>query len=284
MNKTDYDNIVSAIYTVHYTSIYNLQYWVSKNPKTLYGSLLRAGQIIKKLVGENLITEMVNYSYPFGRYRWNTFYTCTRKGERYVHGSTKRFAKYLSKFMISHQSALIDCLMAFYFLYPECKFDIDFNKTFNWSFICDDGYKQSKSYQPDAFIKMTLPDESKHFYILELERTRSHEDICNKIKINQSMFNSNNMKLNKLDERTRVLYVYTQEHFDVFKRPLQYEDDGIKQKIEGLNNSLTRLLKKVQALELTTPQRYLFLRYHDFYHLNEAVWHQIDGSPRKLIQ
>jgi len=66
-------------------------------------------------------------------------------------------------------------------------------------------------------------DGREYDFILEFERTRTPKAIMEeKIRANEKIGNFRKYGLSK---KTKFLYVFTTEHFDVTKRPVEYPGD-----------------------------------------------------------
>jgi len=169
--------------------------------------------------------------------------------------------------MLQHESAKIDVLLGFLYLYPDYDIEIDYNLNME--------IKKGDVYNPDAYIKMISPDDKVYEFIIEIERSRDWPEI-RKEKLNRNE-NLKPLDLYGLSNPTKFLYIYC-GNFEPFIRPVDYPNYKIE--IERLNRKFKRFKKFTYNLK----DRYLFTPITNFTRLNEAVWLDIKGNPRKLIQ
>ena len=192
---------------VQFATIYNFSPFLSEKATTIKGSLIWATVLFKKLEKQELIRRIPLYG-RYGRaYKFNTFYTPTAKGFKVLEGFEPKYLEPKSVTQMMHQSALIDCMLGFIYGFPDYDIEIDYN------FVMD-------GYKPDALIRMTGNDGNRYDFAFELERTRSPQAI-KKEKL------SKNDKINPakhgLSEKTKFLYVYAHERYNVFARPVEYD-------------------------------------------------------------
>ena len=93
---------------------------------------------------------------------------------------------------------------------------------------------------------------------------------------NDMFYNMRNKKFDNSKNFT-VLFVYTNTWYNVFARPQQYE--LLTNEIVTLHEKTRELAKLAKNL----PDKYLFMPFPDFYHLNEKVWYTPDGNKISLV-
>lgn len=269
---------------VPYATVYNFQPWTAVNKQAdLKSSLHYPDNLMKSLRRSKIVSQVAVY--PLGEekrhYRHNTFYTLKLPTGNNL-SQYKTYNGSISLDMLRHQSGLIDIFLAFINLYPDYLVEIDWNKEFPYSTTVKDimgrEYNRKKTYCPDAFIRMTAPNQKQYDFIIEFERTKGHEqikkekfNICNSIK----KFGSYG-----LSRHTRFLFFYTYELYNVYARPIEYQNEEIKkhqQVVENRLNSLIRDNKKILT------DNYRFLPFHNCFRLNESIWLNSKGERVPLV-
>lgn len=201
------------------------------------------------------------------KYR-HTFWQLTKEGasaigvDNYVPVSEKSVANF------PHQFGLIDIMAGLYFPFRKV---YDINIKYPSTKDSLDGYK------PDAIVQYQQKVGNKRYdFIVEFERTRTPKAIFDeKIKINEKI---KNFKKFGLSDKTKFLYVYTYEHFDVTKRPVEYPDyKGMIRQVEKQFENLMRIVSKLP------DYKYRFAILHHFKEFDRTVWVMPSGRKTKII-
>ncbi len=263
------DRVLYWLRKIPYATVYNLQPWTHKTALNLNDSLQWPSVILKKLVTQDLLKQMILYPYypNMRNYREKTFYTVND----YVVDEPKKGGEYnkinasgeMALSMAEHESALMDIFLAFLNLYPDCEISIDTKQKFPYKFDKD----TAKKYLPDAVIRLRTPNMKNYHFIIELERTKTHAQIRNdKFAVNKLMDKFQKYGLSK---HTKYLYVYTYELYNVFWRPCEYSDKFIKTQMKAVEYRLDSLIKSSSEM---LNDSFRFLPFHKFHALNKSVW------------
>lgn len=238
---------------VQMATVYHFQPWLARQSKDFLGAMSRPTRQINKLFKEGLIKRVEIYPPIRKTYRYDTFYSITPRK--------------IANREIEHQSGLIDVLMAFIYLYPDYDIRIDYTPLLKWG---------NEAYKPDAIIRLASADLSKRYcFIVEFERSRDAAAIYKeKLLKNERMPDFERLGLPSM---TKILYVYAYERFNVFWRPNQYQEHFDMLSFE--DHRFQSLPSRAKNLK----KPYLFMKYSDFYRLNEPVWHHPKGNRVQLI-
>lgn len=259
--------LLQVIANVQFATKFNVSAFTQKTASTVEGSMKEPRRLFKQLLDADLITPISVYG--FGKqHSCNTFYRVTRKGHKIVENQKYRYIEPKSMNNIYHESGLIDLMLGFIYGFWDHKVEIDYNKVIN-------------GYKPDAYIRITSKDicTKTYEYLVEFERTRSNQAILDeKLRKNEKLGDLRNYGLSS---RAKILYVLTDEFYNVYWRPVEYEtNQEVKPLIDKVNY---RLKKLIEASKQLNSNKYLFTALHNFTRLNEAVWRDPSGQPRKLI-
>ena len=254
------------IANVQFATKQNISAFTRISANTVEGAMKEPRRLFKQLGDAGLITPIPLYG--FGRsHSRNTFHRVTHKGHRAVESPKYRYIDPKSINNIYHQSGLIDVALGFIYGFPDYKVEIDYNKIL-------DGYR------PDAHIRLTSKDIRPRIYdfIIEFERTRSNQAIIDeKLKRNEKLAA---FRKYGLSDKTKILYVLTDEFYDVYWRPVEYNQKEVRQLTDKVNYRLKRLIGGARFLP---GHKYRFTALHNFTRLDKAVWHNSQGHPTKLI-
>lgn len=271
---------------VPYASVYNFQPWTSVNKKSsLKASLKYPDKLLMELRKKSAVYPL--RVYPFGEEKRNlrhtTFYSINNELRKYTN-KRKKDPLVIAESNIRHQSGLMDIFLAFINLYPDYEISIEWDKSFCFEkrkkYPNDESIKEyhSSNYVPDGVIKLTSSDMKEYYFIIEFERTKTAEQIrkdkfriCNSIKKFQSY---------GLSRYTKFLFIYTYELYNVFARPIEYQNEDIIRQHQAVNHRLVNLIKTSQELISDT---YRFMSFQDFYRLNETVWFNNKLEKVRLI-
>lgn len=220
-------------------------------PNKIFNGFLRSNPPLIKEV------KVYNRIYALQSLR-DTFYSLTQAGIDALELKTKQVdPKSISK--IDHESGLNDILLGFIYSYPDYEVEID-------------RVKKLGDYKPDAIVKIRDNDFKSYHFIVEFERTRSWEAIRKEKLLLMDKVRPEHFNLSK---QTKFLIVYAHEHFNVFKRPIEW----MPSIVEYQNRHFKKYKKYIY--DLSNP--FLFTPFHNFTRLNESVWFDLNGSHRKLI-
>ncbi|NQU80557.1 MAG: hypothetical protein HQ543_03460 [Bacteroidetes bacterium] len=251
------DRFLDLIKTVHKLTAYNIQPFTHKTSKTLRWSVISPYNTLNRLYNNNGLRRLKLTPYlPDERVHIkNTFYV--RKSS---------YTTTIARTYLEHESALADVLVAFYYLYPDCKLEIKLDPKLL--------LKNNKVYKPDAYIKLFTITKTYNF-LLELERTRGPADLFNKIKYKCEPID---YKKNNLPASTQILFVWTSQLFNVYARPMDYQK--YQDQLPQIENSFKNVIK---ACRRFNPDKYLFLPLHHFKYLNQPIWLNSRKQKIKLI-
>ena len=277
------DKVTYQLCKIPYATIYNFQPWTRKKSDDLQSSLQHPGKIFKTLSDKKIVNKVAVYPYDEDKrnFRKTTFYTLkVLSGGSLSHSQT--YNGQIAYDMLRHQSGLMDILLAFINLYPDCLIDIDCKKEFPYKRKIKDARGNyniyDRTYCPDAFIKLTTPNNKEYHFIIEFERTKSHEQIRkDKMEICNSL---NKFGTYGISRHTRFLFFYTYELYNVFARPVEYNNPEIKKYQNSVEYRLNSLINDSQHL---LNDNYLFLPFHDFYLLNKPIWLNSKKEKRMLV-
>ena len=135
-------------------------------------------------------------------------------------------------------------------------------------------------YRPDAHIRLISKGirSMTYDFIIEFERTRSNQAIIDeKLKRNEKLAN---FRKYGLSDKTKILYVLTDEFYNVYWRPVEYHQKEVRKLTDKVNYRLKRLIEEARFLP---GHKYRFTTLHNFTRLDKAVWHNSPGHPTKLI-
>ena len=222
----------------------------------------------EELERDGLVMPVRKYGYLRDeRYR-HTFWQVTKEGaqalgyERYTPIGRKSVQNF------PHQFGLIDVLSGLYYPFRD---EYDILITYPSTANSLEGYK------PDAIIKYRHKTEEKSYdFLVEFERTRTPKAIFEeKIRMNEKITNFRKYGLSK---QTKFLYIFTNENFDVTKRPVEYH--GYRHMIQRVEKEFTHFLRLANKLP---DHRYRFALLHQFKEFNKPVWFSPAGNKMKII-
>lgn len=269
---------------VPYATVYNFQPWTAVNKQAdLKSSLHYPDNLMKDLRRTKIVNQVPVY--PVGEEkrnaRHNTFYTLKSFSSEHV-SQSQTYNGTIALDMRRHQSGLMDILLSFINLYPDYTIEIDCKKEFEYQKKITDSmgrkYSVKRKYLPDAFIKLTSPDQKEYHFIIEFERTKSND------QIRKEKFKTCN-ELNKfgtygLSRYTKFLFFFTYEIYNVYARPIEYHKEEVKKHQQAVEYRLNSLIKDSKDL---LNDCYRFLPFHNFYCLNEPIWLTKDLKKIALI-
>jgi hypothetical protein len=244
-----------------------LNNFYSPTAKTHKGGLLFTRKLFKSYLEDGLIEKIEPIGKPANKAR-EVFYCLTKKGANYI-GRIDEY-KYKknprSPYNALHESMKFDVALSFLRLYPGKKFTFRYDSSFY-------------GVRPDILIRIesSHPRELTRFLLVEIERKKTVDRVFNeKITRYEEMFKAIEKKKSHNLSQFKTLFIYSDLWYDGFLRPQEY---GEPQHIEaiGRTNYLVRSLVSRYCRNLV-PNRYLFMPFHDFYRLNEAVWFHTDGN------
>jgi hypothetical protein len=234
----------------------------SPEARTYKGSLNCTREYIKFYLDNGFIEKMPPVGTPMNRAK-EVFYQITKKGAQYI-GRVEDFKrkpdpKSFNLVNVMHESMKFDFCLAFLRLYPEYTFEIEYNKTFG-------------GIRPDAVIRMTDRTGKEFTFYLEIERKKTISRTFNeKVMKYHKYFGSKAVDF-------RVLFVYSDLTFNVFKRPQEYTAETFEE-ISRLNLMVHNLAKKCKNL----PNIYRFLEFPRFNQLNQPIWLDTKEIKRSII-
>jgi hypothetical protein len=206
------EKMLSQLNKVPYATLYNFQPWTVNKTANLLTSLQWPDKILKQLRRSKALTRVPVY--PYGEesrhLRHNTFYTAHQIASSNLTQS-RIYNGQISFDMLRHQFALIDVLLAFINLYPAYNVEIDWNRSFPYAGRLDKkggGFRSVKgNYNPDAVVKLTSFETGREYhYIVELERTKTHEQIRDKFLLCNLLSKFGSYGLSR---HTKFLFVIT---------------------------------------------------------------------------
>lgn len=252
---TKANEILNALEKVGKATAINFQPWFRKTSNSVKYSSRYANILLNKLAKIEAIKRLSVYPMMDNERLKIVKIFYSLKGSK--------FDK-LARRELEHTSGIADILLAFLYLYPDYDFEIIHEPNFSIS--------KKENYKPDVHIRMFAYNKVYDF-LLEFERTRSKSDIMKKI---QSKCEKLNFKNNGL-KYTRFLFVYTDEMFNVFARPIEYKK--YQKRIESVETQFNNLMKDTSGLN----DSFLFLPFHKFIYLNQPIWQKPNGEKVKLI-
>lgn len=230
----------------------------SREAKSTNGSLLQAGKYFRSFEKSGFIRKAV-YDFEPSNKRREIIYFITHKGARHIGMDDEyKYKEFKASANTKHNSMVADVALSFLHLYPEWEFDFEFNSDF-----------QGK--RPDIFINMKREHFLYKFWV-EVERKKEcYKGVMSKVGSIGKL---------KLPKNTKILFVLCTPFVDPFIRPTEYQDTAHRLRIEDNNKQFNRFVKS----KLNIGSDYLFLNFINYHRLNEAVWFDHKGQPRKLIQ
>jgi len=240
--------------------------------KTHKGGLLFTRKLFSSYLEDRLIEKIDPIGKPANKAR-EVFYCLTKKGAAYIGRSDEyKYKKYpRSPYNALHESMKFDVALSFLRLYPNKKFTFRYDSSFY-------------GVRPDILIRIesSNPKELTRFLLVEIERKKTVDRVFNeKITRYEEMFKAIEKKKSHNLSQFKTLFVYADLWYDGFLRPQQYREPQHIEPI-GRTNYLVKSLVSRYCRNLP-HNRYLFMPFHDFYKLNEAVWYQTDGNRIPLI-
>lgn len=282
INMTTEEKLLSQLAKIPYATVYNFQPWTAKTTDLL-NSLQWPDKILRRLYKNKIVDRMPLYPEEEVKrnYREHTFYTV--RGERKK--GTLGFLGNLSLSNVRHESGLMDILLAFINLYPDYEIEIDttpempYTRTYNDSRAIKREFK--KTYCPDAIIRMTSPEGREYNFIIEFERTKTHQ------QIRSEKFNTipllNRFHTYGLNKYTKFLFVYSYEFYNIYTRPSEYNRPEVQKHHQAIEGRLKTLIKTSRDYDYLTQDIYYFLPFYDFYRLDKGVWLDRMARPVSLI-
>ncbi len=258
--------LLKAIYDLKFATIYNLAFESRGTNKD--SCLVGIGRHIRQLEEAGLILPVRQYGYLRNEKFRHTFWQATKEGanalgyEQYTPIGEKSVRNF------PHQFGLIDVLSGLYCPYRD---EYDIIITYPSTASSLDGYK------PDAIIKYRHKTEEKTLdFLVEFERTRTPRAIFEeKIRMNEKIKNFWKYGLSK---KTKFLYVFTNENFDVTKRPVEYSE--YRPMIERVEKEFGHLVHMVNKLPI---HKYRFALLHQFKDFDKPTWFSPNGQKMKII-
>lgn len=281
------DKMIYQLGKVPYATVYNFQPWTSKNKNSkLKDSLQDPGKLIKKLMKSETVVKVPVYP-PFEEkrhFRDNTFYALNGSLNKKYNTKYDIYLGQIAADLRRHQSGLIDIFLAFINLYPDYEIEIDWNRRFPYKKKIDNPYPRyidkfrENNYVPDGVVKLTSRDMKEYYFIIEFERTKTAEQIRrDKFKVCNSL---GKFETYGLSRYTKFLIIYTYELYNVYSRPIEYDQEEIKIQQQAVDHRLHNLIKTSQELISDT---FRFMSFHNFYRLNETVWFNNKLEKVRLI-
>lgn len=240
--------------------------------KTHKGGLLHTRKLFKSYLSDRLIEKIAPIGKPANKAK-EVFYCLTKRGADYIGRSDEyRYKKYpRSPNNALHESMKFDVALSFLRLYPTKKFTFRYDSSFY-------------GVRPDILIRIESqnPKELTRFLLVEIERKKTIDRVFHeKITRYEALFKAIEQKKSHNLSQFLCLVVYTDIWYDGYLRPQEYNTSPlITTKIQEVNY-LTKNLVHRYCHNLAY-KRYLFMSFHDFYRLNEAVWLTQDGNRIKL--
>lgn len=244
----------------------------SPQAKTHKGGLLYTRKLFKSYLDDGLIEKIEPIGKPANKAR-EVFYCLTKRGADYIGRSDEyRYKKYQrSPNNALHESMKFDVALSFLRLYPDKKFTFRYDSSLY-------------GVRPDILIRIESqnPKELTRFLLIEIERKKTIDRVFNeKITRYEALFKAIEQKKSHNLSQFLCLFVYTDIWYDGFLRPQEYNFSPlIATKISEVNYLIKNLVQRY--CHNLTYKRYLFMPFHDFYKLNEAVWLAQDGNRIKL--
>lgn len=243
----------------------------SHKAKTPKGCLLYTRKLFKSYLENGLIEKIDTIGKPANKAR-EVFYCLTKRGAHYIGRANEyKYRKYTrSPANTMHESMKFDIAIALLRLFPHYKFTFRYN--LNLYGVC-----------PDIFVKVEHLDfkgQSK-FFLVEIERKKTVDRVFHeKIKKYEEMFVEIARKKSHNLSQFTALFVYTDIWFDVFLRHQEYNDPKVLEHISFVNNLVKNLVN--HYCKNLSDSRYRFMAFHNFYCLNDLVWHTPQGNRVKI--
>ena len=244
----------------------------SPEAKTYKGSSLQARKSFKFYLEHSLIEQIPSIGKVRNRSH-EVYYCLTMKGARFIGRPDEyKYKKYRkSPNNVMHESMKFDIALAFLRLYPNVKFSFRYDVSFY-------------GVRPDIVVRVepNNPKKQSKYFLIEIERKKTIDRVFNeKIKRYEEMFSK--MHKNKSHNLNQfiVLFVYTDIWYDVFLRPQQYANQSVTNHIEQVNTLIKNLI--THYCKYLSEHRYIFMSFHNFYRLNEAVWYTPSGQRVQLM-
>lgn len=249
-----------------------LNNFFSSTAKTHKGGLLFTRKLFKSYLEDGLIEKIEPIGKPANKAR-EVFYCLTKKGADYIGRSDEyRYKKYQrSPNNALHESMKFDIALSFLRLFPNKKFTFRYDSSFY-------------GVRPDILIRIesSHPKELTRFVLIEIERKKTIDRVFKeKILRYEELFNAIEKKKSHNISQFITLFVYTDIWYDGFLRPQEYNEPLIKINLEKVQYLIKSLI--LRYCRNLPPRRYLFMPFHDFYRLNEAVWYRTDGNRVNFI-
>jgi len=233
----------------------------SREAKTVNGSLLQTSKYFKDFEKQGLIRKAVYDVEPSDKRREITYFI-TYKGARHIGMDDEyKYKEFRASINVKHDSMVKDIALSFLYLYPEWEFEFEYEPTI-------------QGFKPDLFINMRREGGLHYKFWVEVERKKEcYKGVMHKVAIFDKI-------KGKLPQNTKCLFVLCTIFHNSFLRPQEYTDSAAKLRIEDNNKQFNRFVKS--KLNISTD--HLFLNFINYHRLNEAVWFDHKGQPRKLIQ
>ncbi len=259
---------LNIIARVGMATVYHFQPWTVTNAGDLNKSLQWPTRIFNRLVKAELITPLQIYPTIGRQYRYNTFFVPTAKGYK-VANIKYKYKDGIALTNLHHQFGLIDICISLIKCFPDYSVTFEYDRVLKFP-----GY----NYKPDAIAHLKDSKGKVYNYIIEFERSRSPKSIyLDKLAKNHKMTDFDDFDLSKY---TKFLYVFTNEWYRVFNRPIEYEDHKINNEIQSVENDFFLLTAFGQYIE---DYKFRFLPYHQFTRLAEPIWVTPKGNKVSLI-
>lgn len=260
------DRVLKNLSIVQFATPNNFSPFLCLKASTLNSSWNWPRKLFQRLLKDNKIRQIPLNGHS-GKYTIkNTFFTLTHSGAKSIEARNYKYLGPKSIEQIRHTTGLIDIMLGFAYGFPEFKMEIDYKKVLT----LDSGLK----YTPDAYIRLTNVDNTYDF-LVEFERSREGEEI-KKEKFHKT--ENLNFKANGLSPKTKILFIFTVEGFDVFLRPVEYE--ARQKDIFTVARHFNKLLGVAGYLP---THKYRFTTLHQFTRCNQPVWITPRGNEVKLI-
>lgn len=244
------DKLYKKLKTVGFATKYNFQPFTYKSGKNVKNSLQQPTNNINSLKQGGMIKQVEIYPPPASPYQTKLY-----SNRKYTFYAPSGYKGKIARRELEHSFGIADIALAFAYRYEDYKITIKHEPRFG-------------TYNPDIYV--SLNDYTRQYdFLVEFERTRTPGEV-----LKDKVYKNNNFDFEKygLHRSTKVLIIYTFETWDVFWRPMEYDQEFM----ERVEKSVFNMSKQINN------PRYIFMAYHNFPYLDQEVWYQ-GGKRYKLI-